>query len=51
MVLDDERIRKLKAELLEDDIRRLTEALKQTGVEKQEALCLIEQYWEADENE
>lgn len=51
MVLDDERIRKLKAELLEDDIRRLTEALKQTGVEKQEALSLIEKYWEVDGNE
>ena len=48
MVLSAERIEDLRAELLAEDIRSLTAALKNTGVGKFEALQLINQYWDEE---
>ena len=50
MVLDPERIESLRAELLTEDIRSLTAALKSTGVSKEEALQLIDRYWDEEED-
>ena len=46
MVLDPSRIEALRAELLTEDIRSLTAALKSTGVSREEALQLIDRYWD-----
>lgn len=55
MVLDPGRIEALREELLTEDIRALTAALKNTGVSKEEALQLIDRYWndtnQSDESE
>ena len=48
MVLSDERIAQLRAELLTDDIRGITRALKLTGVSRAEALELIDRYWDEE---
>jgi len=50
MVLDPERIESLRAELLTEDIRSLTAALKSTGVSREEALQLIDRYWDEEED-
>ncbi|MBR6473044.1 MAG: GntR family transcriptional regulator [Firmicutes bacterium] len=41
-------IKRLKEELLMEDVRNITEALKQMGISKDEALDLINKYWEED---
>ena len=46
MVLSEERIEALRTELLTEDIRGLTNALKRTGVSKEEAMRLIDRYWD-----
>ena len=46
----EERVARLKAELLADDIRGITRALKLTGVEKHEALALIDRCWDEEED-
>ncbi len=46
MKLDPEMVNKLKTELLSEDIRRITGALKRTGVSREEALELISRYWD-----
>jgi len=48
MTVDDQKVEQLKTELLTDDIRDITTALKQMGFSKDEAVELIERYWEAD---
>ena len=48
MVLSDERVAQLRAELLTDDIRGITRALKLTGVSRAEALELIDRYWDEE---
>lgn len=50
MVLDPERIESLRTELLTEDIRSLTAALKSTGVSREEALQLIDRYWDEEED-
>ena len=45
MVLDRERVAAIRAELLEADARNAVKLLKQMGVSKEEAIGLIEQYW------
>ncbi len=44
--LDPEMVSRLKTELLSEDIRRITGALKRTGVSREEALELISRYWD-----
>ena len=39
-------IKRLKEELLAEDVRNITDALKQMGVTKDEAIGLIDKYWE-----
>ncbi len=51
MVLSDERVAQLRAELLTDDIRGITRALKLTGVSRAEALELIDRYWDEESSE
>ncbi|MBQ6660257.1 MAG: GntR family transcriptional regulator [Lachnospiraceae bacterium] len=46
MTLNDAMIRKLREDLLKDDIKSMTEALRQMGITKDEALRLIERFWE-----
>lgn len=46
MTLDEEKLRRLKMDLLAQDIRGITGALKQMGISKQEALRLINENWE-----
>lgn len=46
MKLDPEMVSRLKTELLSEDIRRITGALKRTGVSCEEALELIARYWD-----
>ena len=51
MVLSEEKVAQLRRELLTDDIRGITRALKLTGVGRDEALALIEQYWDEEDAE
>lgn len=46
MVLDGETTRRIRAELLESDVLALIQAMRQMGVEKQDALALVETLWE-----
>ena len=46
MTLNEEKLRSMRAELLHEDIRGITEALKQMGITREEALLLIGKYWE-----
>ena len=46
MTLSTDKIKELRKELLTDDIRSITAALRQMGIDKEEALQLIAQYWE-----
>ena len=48
MVLSEEKVKTLKTELLEEDVKRLASALKQTGIEKSEALRIIDRYWDEE---
>lgn len=44
--LDEEKLSEIRKELLEGDIRSVVDALKQAGLSKQEALDLMDRYWE-----
>ena len=46
VVLDSGTLQRLRAELLESDIMNIISAMKQTGLEKEEVISLIEKYWE-----
>ncbi|MDD6106912.1 MAG: GntR family transcriptional regulator, partial [Clostridiales bacterium] len=46
MVLDARTTRRIRAELLESDVLALIQAMRQMGVEKQDALALVETLWE-----
>lgn len=46
MVLDEETLRRVRGELLEADAKSVVNAMKQMGLTKEEALVLIDQYWE-----
>lgn len=46
MTLNEEKLSAMRAELLHEDIRGITQALKQMGISKEEALTLIEKNWE-----
>lgn len=41
-------IERLKEELLMEDVKNITDALKQMGITKDEAIALISKYWEED---
>jgi len=46
VVADPAAIARIRAELLESDVLNIINAMKQTGLAKEEALALIEKYWE-----
>ena len=46
MVLPEETIQRVRAELLEGDARTIVSAMKQMGLSKAEALALLEKYWD-----
>jgi len=46
MILGDEKINKIKEELLENDAQNIVRAMKQMGLSKNEALSLIDRFWE-----
>ena len=46
MVLPQETIQRVRAELLEGDARTIVSAMKQMGLSKAEALALLEKYWD-----
>ena len=51
MVLNEETVAAIRQELLESDVRALVTAMRQTGAAKEDALALIAQIWEEeDEN-
>lgn len=45
MVLNPEKIESLRTELLTEDIKNLASSMKQMNISKEEALNLIEKYW------
>ena len=45
MVLTEDRIKEIRTELLENDARNAVQTLKQMGVTMEEAISLIEKYW------
>ena len=45
VVLDGERIKAVREELVEDDAKIAVEKLKDMGISKKEAIALIEKYW------
>ena len=49
MVLTDETVHAIRRDLLENDVRALVTAMRQTGVGKEDALTLIARVWD-DEN-
>ena len=44
-----ERLEAVRAQLLEEDARRLVAALRQSGMSRAEALSLVEELWEQEE--
>lgn len=46
MVLDEESVAQVRCQLLKNDATTVVNALKQMGLSKEEALSLIETYWE-----
>ncbi len=46
MSLDSEKITKVRRELLENDALAIVSSLKQMGLSKEDALKLIDDYWE-----
>ena len=49
MKIDDEKIKRLREDLLREDIRSITGSLRQMGISREEALTLIGQFWEEGE--
>lgn len=46
ITLDAKKREQLRVDLLTDDVRRIVTALKTTGVTREEALKLVDQYWD-----
>ena len=51
MKLSEEKITKLREDLLKENIRSITGSLRQMGISREEALRLIDQYWEEEGTE
>ena len=49
MVLDESAVKRIKQELLENDAQNIIRAMKQMGFSKEEALSVIDKYWERGE--
>lgn len=46
MVLDEEKVRHIRQELLEGDTRNIVSAMKQMGLSLDEAAALLKKYWD-----
>ena len=46
MVLDEEKVRHIRQELLEGDTRNIVSAMKQMGLSLDEASALLKKYWD-----
>ena len=46
MVLDEEKVRRIRQELLEGDARNIVSAMKQRGLSLDEASALLKKYWD-----
>lgn len=46
MTLDEKKMTKIRAELMENDGKVLVQSMRQMGLSKAEAIALIETYWE-----
>ncbi|MGN0718417.1 MAG: GntR family transcriptional regulator [Anaerovoracaceae bacterium] len=46
MVLDEEKVRRIRQELLEGDARNIVSAMKQMGLSLDEASALLKKYWD-----
>lgn len=46
MVLDEEKVRRIRRELLEGDARNIVSAMKQMGLSLDEAAALLKKYWD-----
>ncbi len=51
ITIDNEKIIRIKAELLNDEIRKMMASLKQMGISKDEAVELIVRQWEENSDE
>ena len=51
IIADDESINRIKLELLEGEIRKMTEYFKQMNISQQKAIELLEEDWEDADNE
>ena len=49
MLLDDDKLRRVRSEILENDTMNAVRMLRQMGVSKEEAVALIEEYWDRSE--
>ena len=49
MKISEEKITKLREDLLKENIRDITGSLRQMGISREEALGLIGQFWEEEE--
>ena len=49
MTLDGEKLRHLRAELLEDTVSEMVRKLREMGLSKEEALHLLSERWEKEE--
>lgn len=49
MTLDGEKLRHLRAELLEDTVSEMVRKLREMGLSKEEALHLLSGHWEKEE--
>ena len=50
MTLEPEKLEYLKSQLLAEDMKGIVRALKQTGVTKEQALQMVEFYWDSRED-
>lgn len=50
VVLDEATVERVRRELIESELKTLTRSLRTSGVTKDEALTLLERFWEEDEN-
>lgn len=48
MTLTEETVKKLKLDLISEDIRGIVKDLRQMGIAKEEAISLIEAHWDDD---
>ena len=51
MVLDAEKTARIRQELLQADAQRIVRAMQQMSITKDEALALIETYWQSSEEQ